>query len=506
MRFSILIFITAILLVLGSSCRKDLEYAPSEGNLEFSKDTVFLDTIFANNSSGTYVLKIYNRNRDDLEIPSIRLAKGQSSAYRLNVDGIAGKEFSNIPILAQDSLYVFIEATVPASNTNVSFLYTDVIEFDSGADLQEVPLVTMVRDAIFLFPKTLADGTKETIPFGLDSEGNEIQVEGFTLEDDMLQFTNEKPYVIYGYAEVPSGKALIFDAGARVHFHKDAGILVRSNATIKVNGMLSEDQNKLENEVIFASDRLQSEFSNTPGQWGTIFISPGSTNNTVNYLTIKNATVGLLVEGDGQLQSPTLEIKNSQIYNSATANLWSKTAYINGENLVLGSAGNTSLYCSLGGRYSFTHCTIANYWSNGFRNGTALKIDNFDSETEQDLIAANFTNCIIDGNNFIELNLQNNGVNAFDYGFQNCILKFRDDNDRFGDDPLYDFEDPEFFDQVLLNQNSDFQDTSENNYQIGSLSAAIGNAKLEDALLIPFDIIGKDRTAEPAIGAYQRSQ
>ena len=47
-------------IVLWSSCRNDFETVPSTGNLEFSRDTVFLDTVFTNIGSSTYNLKVYN--------------------------------------------------------------------------------------------------------------------------------------------------------------------------------------------------------------------------------------------------------------------------------------------------------------------------------------------------------------------------------------------------------------------------------------------------------------
>ena len=493
-----------VLIILGSSCRKDLEYAPSAGNLEFSKDTVFLDTIFSNIGSSTRTLKVYNNTRDDVEIPSIRLSQGQNSSYRLNVDGDAGKEFSNIPILAQDSIFIFIETTFDvADSAQNEFLYTDAIQFDNGDFLQEVQLVTLVKDAIFLFPERLSDGSKETILIGLDDSGNEIRAEGFELNDSQLNFTNEKPYVIYGYAVVAEGKELIIDAGARVHFHKDSGMLIKENASLQINGELSQDQEMLENEVVFSGDRLESELSNVPGQWGTIWITSGSINNTINYLTLKNATVGLLVDGDDTLEFPTLSITNSQIYNSASVSLWAKKAVINAENVVLGSSGNTSLYCNLGGKYEFAHCTIANYWSNGFRGGAALEIDNFTASATADLEKAEFFNCIIDGNNAIELVLRSNGTNAFQYTFTNCLLKFRDTNGQFDSDPLYDFGNISLYKEVFINEDANFLNANLNDFRIGNPSAVDGKANIGTALRIPFDILGIDRTSSPAIGAYQ---
>ena len=398
------LFIIPILLLtlLWCSCRKDFQYDISSGNLEFSKDTVYLDTVFTNIGSSTYSLKVYNRSNNDIQIPSVRLAQGNNSSYRLNVDGVAGKEFENVPLMAKDSLFIFIETTFDISIINGNeFLYTDAILFDAGPKQQEVQLVTLIKDAIFLYPAENADGTKETLLLGLDKDGNEIRIEGFLLTDEQLSFSNEKPYVIYGYAGVASDKILNIAAGSRVHFHKDSGILVGEGASLRVNGTLSMDTLLLENEVIFEGDRLETEFSEVPGQWGTIWLAPGSSNNIINHLTIRNASVGLLVEGNSDLNPPKLSVSNSQIYNSLAINIWARSSSINGENLVLGNAGNGSLILSNGGGYSFAHCSIANYWSNGFRSGAALQISNYDlvedtSASGQDLTAS-FINCIADG-------------------------------------------------------------------------------------------------------------
>src|SRR5690606_1934355 len=226
-------------IIIVSSCRNDFEYLPSKGNLEFSKDTVYLDTVFSNIGSSTYTLKVYNRSNENITIPTVRLGQGDNSNYRLNVNGRAGKTFNNVEILAKDSIFVFIETTVDINSFpgNLQFLYTDAIEFDAGSNLQKVELVTLVQDAVFLYPQRFEDGTIETLLLGVDEDDNEIRIEGFFLDDDHLTFTNEKPYVIYGYAAVPSNKTLTVEAGARVHFHENSGILVANQATLKANGV-----------------------------------------------------------------------------------------------------------------------------------------------------------------------------------------------------------------------------------------------------------------------------
>ncbi len=492
--------------LLWMSCRKDLEYAPSAGNLEFSRDTVYLDTVFSTIGSSTYSLTVFNRTRDDVEIPSIRLGQGMNSSYRLNVDGMAGKEFHNIPLFAKDSLFIFIETTHGALEIGqMSFLDTDVIQFDTGDYLQEVALVTLIQDAIFLFPGTLPDGSKEMIQLGLEGQGREIKVEGFDLSNDQLKFTNVKPYVIYGYAVVPDGQLLTIDAGCRVYFHKDSGILVGPNASIKVAGQLSDDKTRMENEVIFEGDRLEPQYDDIPSQWGGIWLSKGSLGNSIDHATIKNATIGLLVEGDPSGSTPTLGIQNTKIYNSGVINLWARTAKITGVNCVFGSAGTSSLYCDQGGEYSFLQTTIANYWRHGFRTNAALSLSNFnryEPNNAYDLVRADFTNCIIDGNAPNELALLTNAVNRYEVKFSNSLIKFQD-AEVTGQNPLYDFQNMLLYDQVYLNQDADFLDPQNNFFGIGSNSAAFGKADLSAAASAPVDILGEDRLVRSDCGAYQ---
>ena len=170
-------------LLMWSSCRKDFEFTPSEGNLIFSKDTVYLDTVFSNIGSSTYTLKVYNPSDRDISIPKIKLQEGQNSNYRLNVDGmtgdipLSGKEFSNVELLAKDSMYIFIETTIDIQSlvsNQTQFLYTDAIEFGVN-NKQTVELVTLVKDAVFIYPQQIVgtDGstTIETLTFDVDGDG-----------------------------------------------------------------------------------------------------------------------------------------------------------------------------------------------------------------------------------------------------------------------------------------------------------------------------------------------
>jgi hypothetical protein len=494
MRQLVFLFFIGILISI-SSCRTDFETVASTGDLSFSKDTIYLDTVFSTISSSTYTLKVYNRSKNDITIPTIKLGKGLNSKYRMTVDGMQGNQgkiFEKVTLLAKDSLYIFVETTPTIADANPNnFLYTDQIEFDSGTRLQKVELVTLVQDAVFLYPEKYADGTTEIVPFG------DKKVYGFYLNDNdpihgnELRFTNQKAYVVYGYATVPSGKTAIFDAGARVYFHANSGLIVSPNATINVNGATSTTD-KLEKEVVFSSDRLQPDFGYIPGQWGMVWLEKGSTNNTIQNLTLKNASIGLLVDGSN------LVIKNTQIYNCTDYGIQTKNAQIVGENIVINYNGLASLACNYGGNYKFTHCTFNNNWNSSSQ--TAVLVSNYSigaTPEVQDLTAATFNNCIIYGNFPNELALNKKTGAAFEYQFNNCLIKFNTSSD-----PLYQFgSDPTHYNGIIQNLNPKFFNPNINNFRIDNTSAAF--AKGNATYLIPLDILGNTRTLPPDLGAYQ---
>jgi phosphoribosylformylglycinamidine (FGAM) synthase-like enzyme len=300
---------TYLYIVLGfflvlTSCREDFTFEPSNGNLGFSRDTIYLDTVFTDIGSSTYTLKVYNRSNKNISIPSIRLGKGAASKYQLMVDGMPGKEFLNVEMLAKDSMFIFVSVNADVASSNpTDFLYTDQLLFGVGTNFQKVELVTLIQDAYFLYPERFGDGTTETLPIGDD------EIYGFFLDDNdpingnELHWNNSKPYVIYGYAAIPANQTLTVDAGARIHFHAESGLIVANNASLQVNGTNA-------NQVVFEGDRLEPGFSETPGQWGTIWFTQGSTNNILSNLTVKNATVGMLVTGNDGTANPSLTLNN----------------------------------------------------------------------------------------------------------------------------------------------------------------------------------------------------
>ncbi|MGV8947531.1 MAG: hypothetical protein ACOH1N_13960 [Lutibacter sp.] len=495
-----LTFLCALMLLVFSSCRKDFTAVLSSGELSFSKDTVYLDTVFTNIGSSTYNLKVYNKSNKNISIPTIALGRGENSFYRLNVDGIPGKVFENVEILAKDSLYIFIETTIDF-NQITSPIYTDSIVFDNGVNLQDVKLVTLVKDAHFLFPSKNVDGFIETINIGINTSGEAININGFFL-DGNTTFTSEKPYIIYGYCAVPSGKTLTIEAGAKIHFHSNSGLIISKNATLIVDGVLN-------NEVVFEGDRLESAFNEVPGQWGAIWLRAGSKNNSIKNTIIKNASAGIISDSIGSTISPTLTIKNTQIYNSSTFGILGRETNIYGENLVINNSGQTSLACIAGGTYNFIHATFANFWNLSIRQSPSVLINNVFTNSDNqivekhDLLAANFTNCIIEGNNNIELLIDKVAGTIFNYSFKNNMIRFYDPNRSYSAIETYNFTDTNHYVNTIFNGNLYFKSPYKNQFIVGQNSESIKKAALEGTYLVPKDILGITRTIPADIGAYQ---
>ncbi|MFZ4106553.1 hypothetical protein [Flavobacterium sp.] len=521
MRKLFLLILAGIAISL-TSCRNDFAFTPSTGGLEFSKDTVYLDTVFTNISSSTYRLKVYNRSDKDISIPKIQLGKGLSSKYRIMVDGMTGdagaqgKIYSNVELLAKDSLFIFVEVTSDVASANpTDFLYTDQIQFSNitGA-AQTVELVTLIQDAYFIFPNRTQNTdntyTYEGINLGNDDENRPVTIVGSKLDHndpinkDEYTWGNNKPYVIYGYALVPDNETLNITSGARVHFHANSGLIIAKNGTLKINGLPSPTNNPqdLSKEVIFEGDRLEPDFSEVPGQWTAIINFSNSPNNVIEHLTLKNATVGILSNNLALITDNSftkLTINNSQIYNCSNFGILGRNAQINADNLVINNCGQANIAATYGGAYNFTNSTFNNNWNSSKQAAVVLN-DYLETETaylvKETTIA--MTNCIVFGSNSTALSLEKKGT-SFTTIFNNCLFKVNDLSSSLIANPLYD--------SIRLEQNGNkkninpmFKNISKN--QLWPTEDLF--VKVAPGAASAFDLVNKPRnSANTNIGAYQ---
>jgi hypothetical protein len=457
------------------SCEDEKYLNSPDAQLRFSADTIMFDTVFSTIGSTTRLLKIFNPYHEKVMISRIKVGSGELSSFRLNINGFVGNEAYEVEIPPNDSIFIFVEVTVDPTGQNLPMVVKDSIEFTINFNRQAVQLIAWGQDF-----HLIRKGNLRTTTWG-----------------------NDKPYLVYDYAFIDSLNTLTIEPGTRVHFHKGAGLYVRGN--IVANGTK-------DNPVLFTSDRMEESYRNLPDQWNGILIFSGSKNNQLDYVNIRNANIGLQVGTLEHEGTAAVKIANTRIENMAYAGIFALRSKITAYNTVITNCGFYATALLVGGEYEFYHTTIANYWG-GFqakpRKTSSLTISNLvkfakadgtENVFTGDLKKAHFGNCIIYGNNPIELELGFQPDNQFNYYFDHCIIQLPDtfnisDRNRYnnvwkGKDFVPKFKDPY--------KNLDFQ--------LDTLSPAKDRGSAVYSRLFPFDKRGMDRTLDdgPDLGAYER--
>lgn len=458
------------------SCQKDnISYSPSL-NISFSSDTVLFDTVFTTIGSATRHLKVYNNNQSDVEISSIRLAGGESSPYRINVDGEPITHARDVLLRSKDSLFVFVEVNVNPTSQNAPMLIADSLVFNTNGNVQDVKLVSWGQDVHLL---------------------NSVGLTGANV------FTADKPYLIYNYLYVAEDGNLKIEEGARLHFHNQAQLIV--DGTLEVDGAP-------ENAVVFQGDRLEEFYRDKAGQWGGLWFRAGSHSSSMNWAEVKNAILGVVVDTFAIPDSPTLTMHNTRVENMSAIGLYARGAIVEAGNCLFANAGQTAVALTMGGKYRFYQSTIANYWGQYTnRKGPALLLNNYytykDTITEntmletRDLEEAYFVNCIIYGSRDSELEVDNTYqgqvVDAqMNYLFENSFLKAGQGFDLSNEDYFVD----------VFNENPLFKEPFENNYELDTLSPAMDIGLYEVAAQFPVDLNNVSRLDDdgPDLGAFER--
>lgn len=493
-----IILILMGLLVLFS-CRRDEEIFDSpSAQLRFSTDSVSFDTVFTTVGSITQNIRVYNPYDERIRISSIRLNGGSLSPFRINVDGIPGDVHTNVEIAAKDSMFIFIEVTIDPNNDNLPFIIEDFIEFTTNGNRQVVKLDARGQNAIFITPTTFS----RTLPDFSCLTGNVCAGDSCSfgpcsdaLPPVNVTWTNERPYVIYGFIAIDSLDVLTIEAGTQIYFHQGGGMWVYRGGTIKINGTREEP-------VTFQGDRLEAAFADRPGQWDRIWINEGG-QNEIHHAIIKNGFVGIQAEvlpfDDPPYDPASLLITNTKIENCSGFGMLCGIYNVRAENLVITNSGQYNMAIRGAGDYDFIHCTFANYFSQAERETPSFFVQNsFITATNTQIIGepeVGFYNSIAYGDleNEFSTEVINNGNIILD--FRNSILRTTQST-----------SDTSQFKNMIINP----PDQIFNNPQIGDVrlyenSRARNQGDPSIGQLVPIDIEGNSRNLDglPDLGAYE---
>jgi hypothetical protein len=463
-----MVMVVALTLSLFGGCQKERESDSSNRLLAFSSDTIAFDTLFTSIGSPTKNLRVFNPTNDRLVVSSIRLAGGENSGFRLNINGDASNEVFNIEIPARDSIFIFVEANLNKSGSRQLMVAEDSILFRINSREQKVRLLAWGQDYKLLKAEMVRTTT----------------------------WTKEKPYLVYNYAFVDSCQTLTIEAGTTVYFHKNAGLFIKG--TLIVNGTTSEP-------VVFKGDRMESGYLNLPDQWNGITLLSGSHNNYINHSIIKNANIGLQVGNIEKSGFASVELANTRIENMSWSGIWAMKSKILAYNCVIANVGYYNTALLLGGDYKFYHTTFTNSSNilNTLRTTETLTISNYLVNSKNgakyigDLNQAIFGNCIISGQNKDELRISIDKQGKGNYLFDHCLIQMSD---------TFKLQNPDRFINLIRSVSPRFINPQKGIYELDTLSVAKDYGKEAYAKIVPSDLKGIERNedAGPDLGAFER--
>ena len=483
-----LLYCLAIFLFVSFlSCKDNYDNFSTDPNkvLAFSTDTLSFDTLLSTIGSATKKFMIYNNHKEPLLISSIKLLHG-NRGFRMNVPPErhdANGNFYDVRISPEDSLYVFVEATLSENATNTPQFQSDEIIFITNGKQQRVVLAAYSQDVEIL--------------------------KSYVFEKDTI-LSNKKPYLVFDSLTVNGKVTLTIQEGTTFYMHAKSWFNVKGN--IKAKGSLSQP-------IVFRGDRLDYliniPYDRVPGRWDGMWFASTSYDNEFEYVHIRNGMFAMIFEAPEEPDKLKLKLKNSVLTNMNGNILSAENCYIEVENSELSNASGALLYL-VGGKYDFTHCTLANYmsvWYSALAGQTIVMCNyTYDDKGKRmplPVERANFSNSIIYGSNTkaAEYAIYKDSIDTpLNYKFQNCLLLKKDGkNDEEKFIKCIFNEDPKFLKSTYKALDKKEEDDFIYDFRLNSESPARDKADVTIAKKYPLDINGISRFDDkgPDIGAYE---
>lgn len=465
-------------IIFSTSCKKD-GYLTEGGSVQFSTDTLLFDTVFTAQGSSTRSIRISNPENKSILISKIRLAKGNQSPYRLNINGVPGKSFDNIELAGKDSLWVFAAVTIDPTNLDNPFLVEDRLIVSLNNQDFSIPIIAFGQNAYYIVDSVLS-----------------TQV-----------WKNDKPYIIMKNALVDEGATLTIQAGTKVYVHQDSRLYVQGS--LKINGTQSQP-------VTFQGDRIDRDIyvgeggGDVPGEWGGLYFFKESFGNEINYALFKNGgastrffdnnvMAATIQVDEDSIKIPNqykLRITNSTIHTSQGYGLLAFNSSVYAENCLIVECGAENVMFFEGGNYKLFNCTIATYGTTFLKHdkNVSLGVLNYFPISQSEYIGnslnAEIKNCIIYGSLENEIIVSKKQDFLASVSIENCLLKSKDA-----------IEDFTFLQNNKLNLDPLFTDRNELDFHLEPNSPAIGAGINLPG--ITTDLDGKPRPSPPSIGCFE---
>ena len=455
-KFYLLLFLVAGI----AACKKDA-FVSGGSDFILSADSIKFDTVFTTAGSVTQFFLVKNQNNKTLRINSIQLMGGNSSAFKMNVDGLPGTSFENVEIEANDSLYVFVSVNVNPNTDRLPFIIRDSIQISANGKTVFQQLEAWGQNARYLRGKFISENT--------------------TWNDDL-------PYVILGGVLVDSFATLTIEPGTRIYLNADAPIII--DGTLIAKGTKKDS-------IVFQGNRLDEPYRNFPGSWPGIIFRGSSRDNIIEHVFIRNAYQGIIAD-QHKTPEPKININNTVIDNIFDIGLLAINSNVTLNNCLISNCGN-NVALIYGGTYNFNHCTIVSVSNNYISHkNPVLVTTNFIKQNNQILseaLNADFTNCIIWGSEGLvdnEISLEKEGSGTVSLNFDHVLFRSKTDPPNTTFMNVIRNEYPVFDSIDVVNNYYDFRLKKE--------SPAVNTGKQTSII---FDLDGKPRNIPFDMGCYE---
>lgn len=386
-----------LLLITASSCRKDSFITSPDATISTSENILKYDTVFTSIGSVTQSFKIRNSNDQRLLLSSVKVMGGVASAFKININGVAAQEQSNIELAANDSMYVFVSVQINPNLSDLPFIVKDSIQISFNGNTNYVQLEAFGQNANFLRNRIISTNTT---------------------------WNNRLPYVILDRLRIDANVTLTLEAGCRIYCHADAPILV--DGTLVANG--TKDQ-----PVVFRGDRVDEDYKDLPAAWPGIYFRETSNNNILTYTQVLNAYQAIVAENPSGNSIPKVTLHQCIIDNAYDAGLLCVNSSLYADNSLISNCGNNVNFI-LGGNYKLTNCTVASYSTFISHKNPVLSASDYalnsSGSVETKSLDALFENCIFWGEEGLvenEVQVAKQGAGPFNVTFSKCLYRVSTD-------------------------------------------------------------------------------
>ncbi len=471
-------------LVLGSwllaltGCEQRLTSDPA-AHLTFSVDTLRFDTVFTDMQTPTLKFTVRNPQKEAVCIEAITL-QSNDGYFQINVDGethIANMQ--NIILAGKDSLYVFVKANIDKQNENNPVLVHNAIHF-------------------------YLQGKHTPQAVVLEAHGQDVIVlrQHWFLRDTTY-LNARKPYLVYDYMAVDTGKTLVMEAGTRIYMHDNAQIYVFGNLHVR---------GTLESPVCVRGDRLDDMLVDVPydyvaGRWGSIYLVQAEEKdftNTydINYFEVNSGIMGIACLNTNPYRKSQLRMLNSRLHNFTLYGLYLQNTDAEIANCEISNCASYCVYLA-GGDHHFTHNTVASYFTGGNiqsvsrEDVAAVYVNNLSKQNAK--TKAFFINNIISGVRENNVVLATPLPDLYLGKFSHNYLRADSVNGTFAGNVFYHKNDTIFRNTYFTLERGYYD------FALDSVSPARGIADSTWSKLYPLDRLGHSRLADgsPDAGCYE---